>query len=365
MQSNLQTSAASHHTTNVSLALVRPMTGLANGWQYTLEPGPRLIAGSRDTKSSVTDLDRALESFAKFLRINVSNGDAQLETVVTYRQSLKPFLAFCSEMRFTKLSSVGQEDIELYRSHMQEQGLGKATIQKRLSVVKRFFDSCLKYKIIDGENPAQDVRAPRDLTPLEDKIKFFSKDQIGTILGSLQGATDFDSVRNRLMLALMSLHGLRRVEIHRLDHENFGQEEFQGQIKNYFVATGKRMKRRRVYLRDDTYSLVMEYSRLKTEKRMPLSGHFFSSANTRTRLANSTISLLVTRALDEALGEARDGRSCHALRHSFGTLSVAGGAKVEHVRDAMGHEDLETTGIYVRAVDRAVNNPSDCIGVAL
>jgi site-specific recombinase XerD len=44
-------------------------------------------------------------------------------------------------------------------------------------------------------------------------------------------------------------------------------------------------------------------------------------------------------------------------------VAVANGAKVEHLRDAMGHSKLETTSIYVKAVEKAKNNPAFFINV--
>jgi integrase/recombinase XerD len=57
--------------------------------------------------------------------------------------------------------------------------------------------------------------------------------------------------------------------------------------------------------------------------------------------------------------------SCHTLRHTHGTLAVAGGAKVEQLRDSMGHKDIATTSIYVKAVERVKNNPAQFIDVDL
>jgi len=39
--------------------------------------------------------------------------------------------------------------------------------------------------------------------------------------------------------------------------------------------------------------------------------------------------------------------SFHALRHSFGTHAVRGGANIEAIRELMGHEDLQTTALYL------------------
>jgi len=57
------------------------------------------------------------------------------------------------------------------------------------------------------------------------------------------------------------------------------------------------------------------------------------------------------------------GVSCHTLRHTHGTLAVAGGAKIEQLRENMGHSSIDTTSIYVRVVDRAKNNPAEFIDV--
>jgi integrase len=42
--------------------------------------------------------------------------------------------------------------------------------------------------------------------------------------------------------------------------------------------------------------------------------------------------------------------SFHSLRHAFGTHAVRAGANVEAVRELMGHDDLETTALYLHAV---------------
>jgi integrase/recombinase XerD len=43
--------------------------------------------------------------------------------------------------------------------------------------------------------------------------------------------------------------------------------------------------------------------------------------------------------------------SFHSLRHAFGSHAVRNGANVEAVRDLMGHKDLETTALYLHAID--------------
>ncbi len=48
------------------------------------------------------------------------------------------------------------------------------------------------------------------------------------------------------------------------------------------------------------------------------------------------------------LGEAGiPGASAHALRHTFATHHVLKGTKLDVVRQALGHESLATTSVYV------------------
>jgi integrase/recombinase XerD len=53
-----------------------------------------------------------------------------------------------------------------------------------------------------------------------------------------------------------------------------------------------------------------------------------------------------------------DGISCHSLRHSFATWSLAGGAKLTAISGVMGHSSIETTQAYAKIVDRINENPA-------
>ena len=54
----------------------------------------------------------------------------------------------------------------------------------------------------------------------------------------------------------------------------------------------------------------------------------------------------------------REGVSCHALRHSFATLSGAAGARLDAIARAMGHASVTTTQVCADIVDAAAENPA-------
>jgi site-specific recombinase XerD len=53
--------------------------------------------------------------------------------------------------------------------------------------------------------------------------------------------------------------------------------------------------------------------------------------------------------------------SCHALRHSFATLSRAAGAKLDAISKALGHHSVTTTQIYADIVDMRRENPASLL----
>ena len=52
------------------------------------------------------------------------------------------------------------------------------------------------------------------------------------------------------------------------------------------------------------------------------------------------------------------GRGAHALRHTYATMSVLGGAHREALGQSMGHSSLATTDIYIRASAQYQDNPA-------
>ncbi|RYX84270.1 integrase [bacterium] len=313
-----------------------------------------LVIASPETTSDA----QLLAAFAEFLEIDVANGDATDDTLRSYAESVRLFLAWCVEKGISPVR-VTRRDVELYRAFLKESGNAVATRSRKLSIVRRFYEAAIKHELVK-ENPALRVRGGKDLTPPEEKIKALSRSALSELFRAIP-ATTFLGKRDRALVALMAVHGLRRVEVHRLDHESIEVSGDKASLKVH----GKGNRMRRIFLRDDTYAALVRYIDGKVEKGWPVTGALFVSGSNATRgdrLSRRALNWVVDGYLTP-LGLKQDGASCHALRHTHGTLAVAGGAKVEQLRDEMGHARLETTGIYVRAVERVKNNPANFIDV--
>ncbi len=81
------------------------------------------------------------------------------------------------------------------------------------------------------------------------------------------------------------------------------------------------------------------------------------------RLTRAALDWLVRRWAAEAAINLPHGAAAHALRHSYATLLLQGGANVVEVQELLGHRSLATTQVYVRAAgltaaDAARANPA-------
>lgn len=308
-----------------------------------------------DTAPTTADLQRA---FANFLQVDVANGDATEDTVAAYFREVLCWTRWCHTRGLNPIDA-RRADVETYRESLKARGLSTSTRSHKLSIIRRFYAAAIKHDLLEA-NPAGAVRGGKDSTPPEEKMKALTL----TALSSLAAAVPSDTLsgkRDRAIIALMALHGLRRIEVHRLNHESLDES---GEMPSLRIH-GKGNRIRRVFLRPDTHALIQAYIEAKLHAKLPLSEALFLAHGNRTRgerLARRSLNLIVDKHLSSAALK-KDGVSCHALRHTHGTLAVAGGAKIEHLRDAMGHSKIETTSLYVKAVERIKHNPAASIDV--
>ncbi len=308
----------------------------------------------------VADLD-PLDAFEWFLQIDVANGDATPDTIVAYRREVGAWLEWCALNAFSPLD-VTRHEVQLYRESLKNRGLAVSTRAFKLSIVRRFYDAALRHNLVK-QNPADGVRPGKDLTAPEDKMKVLDQKGLTRLVEAIAGDT-LAGARDRAIVGLMALHGLRRIEVHRLNHESLMEADSE---TPYLEVEGKGSKRRRAYLRQDTLAAITTYSNAKFNAGMINSGAIFVAHGNHgrgDRLSRQALNEIVAKHLGAA-NLKKAGVNCHALRHTYGTLAVAGGAKIEHLRDAMGHSNIETTSIYVKAVEKAKNNPSNFIDVEL
>ena len=137
------------------------------------------------------DLDAA---FARFLRLDVANGDASLDTIRGYRSQLAAWVSWCADHDVdARLATV--EDIKRYREDLVAQGRQPSTIAHKLNVLRRVYAAAVAAGL-RADNPATGVRAPRDRRAPED-FGFLSEVELALLFRAVPHDEQLKHLRDR------------------------------------------------------------------------------------------------------------------------------------------------------------------------
>jgi len=285
-----------------------------------------------------------LAAFGAFLGLQVADGDASPATVRSYKSQVGQFVAWC-KTRHISPAGATEQDLAAYRRHLVDAGYARSSISTILAAVRRLYDAAV-WRGLRADNPAAGVKAPRERTSQMERVKYLPLAGVIRLLGSPMCA------RDRAMLYLMACHGLRVSEVAGLTLADLDIDALTLRV------LGKGAKRRTVHLTEHTRGVLAAW----LHERQAAEGvdALFVSGDNRTRGHGMTARAIRHRvdAALEAAGLKQEGLSCHSLRHSFATWSLAAGASLQSISVALGHSDLSETQVYAKLVDAAAHNPT-------
>jgi len=299
-------------------------------------------------KLAQTDL---LDAFAAFLRLNVAEGDASPHTIRSYYTHVSLYVSWCEEHGINPAQATDKE-IAAYRKALVDNGYKRSTIATKLSIIRRLYQAAV-WRGLRADNPAAGVKAPRDRTARAERTKFLPLGGLKRLLQAPQGDGPM-ARRDRAMLALMGIHGLRVSEVSSL---RVGDVDL---TQGVITVTGKGQKARTVYLIEATSRVLEDWLKVRPWVAQGNVDALFVTLGSRIRgtaMSDRAIRYRVDGYL-EILGLKDEGISCHALRHSAATWARAGGAALDAIAGMLGHTSVTTTQVYAKIVDRMTENPA-------
>jgi len=242
-----------------------------------------------------------------------------------------------TDVRLVKESDVVSHLRELgQRTSRRGRPYSPWTLRIRLGHLKRFFGFLIRRHVV-LQNVAADVRLPR-LTWMPRQV--LSEAQARRLMAAPMAHTVMGK-RDRAVLEVLYGTGLRVSECARLDLQDLDLSS-----GTLLVRNGKGRRDRLVPISGRAVRALLAYlseSRPALLKRSRETALLLSQRAGK-RLASFAIQSLVARHARLAKIPHRVGP--HALRHSYATHLLKGGAGVRHVQALLGHRDIKVTSRY-------------------
>lgn len=241
------------------------------------------------------------------------------------------------------------------------------TISAKLTAIRKFYHLAQKFHII-SENPAEDVKAPRDPDAALVNIPYLTAGKLEYLFHSIPSDTEKE-LRDKVIIAFMAIEGLRTVEIHRMNEEDINVEQ------QTILIHGKG-KNSMIYPRPDTFALLMRYLeskdrfRIKANKKQNyedgLTPVFTSTSN--NMYGHRIIRQAVRDAVNKWLKAAElkeKGQAGHMLRHTCATLLYKETKDLKQIQETLRHSNINMSSKYAHLTDRQENRYTNSIPVEL
>jgi integrase/recombinase XerC len=280
----------------------------------------------------------------EFLRHLADERQLSPNTVRAYARDLGELDTFLCEYLGHGAWSWGDVDRLSLRGFMgwcRRKGRSRRTVARKLSAARTFF-RFLHLEDRIPANPTRAVRAPKMDKRLPGHLT--AGDARSVLLEAEARAEEnsLQATRDLLILEFLYGSGLRLAELQSLDLESIDRR------RRLVRVLGKGNKERIVPITRSAVSALGRYEPRRLEVLMKAKGQTSSEAvllNARGgRLSRRSIQSAVHRCLDAAAGAS--GLSAHALRHTFATHLLEGGADLMAVKELLGHVSLSSTQIY-------------------
>lgn len=265
-----------------------------------------------------------------FLRSLTGVGEATLRA---YRGDLGRFTTWAGRGGLVGPDGVDHRTLRRYLASLATAGLAPRTLARHASSLRRYFGWAVRTGRVPSD-PSADLSAPRGESRLPDVLR---PDQLDRLLDG--GPEPDDPVaaafrrRDDAVLELLYGSGLRVSELCGLEVGSLDLDRARATV------WGKGSKQRVLPLSDPAARAVGLW--------LPARARLVGVEDPGVLFVNRRLRPLTPRDVRRVL----DARSPvlthpHALRHSFATHLLDGGADLRVVQELLGHEDLGTTQIY-------------------
>lgn len=246
-------------------------------------------------------------------------------TVDAYRRDLAQFFDFSDRAGARSIGDVDRRLIRRWLANLDTRGYARTSVARKSSSVRAFYADAVRRGRV-AANPAVDLHRPKQPARLPTALR---PGTVAAVLDGIDGSDPID-LRDRAILEVLYATGLRVSELAALTVADVrGRSEVR--------TRGKGGRDRVVPLGRPAREAVERWIAGGRPQLLRDAGdHLWIGVRGGS---------LDTRGVRRVV-RARLGTHPHAVRHSFATHLLEGGADLRVVQELLGHVDLATTQIY-------------------
>ncbi len=257
--------------------------------------------------------------------------DRSPETVRAYLSDLAQLRAWTGEHDLADPAEVTKRDLRAFLAFLVERGDERSSITRRVAALRHYFSWLVDTGALPA-SPAAALSAPRGGRTLPQLVV---REQLDELLIADWGSDPW-ALRDRAVCEVLYGAGVRVSELCALDLDDLDT------TRRVLTVLGKGRKQRVVPLHRAGFAALKSWitdGRSVTVTEATPTGALFTNRR-GFRLGPRD----VRRLLDARVAQGHVHP--HALRHTYATHLLEGGADLRVVQELLGHESLTTTQIY-------------------
>ncbi|MGJ8660186.1 MAG: tyrosine-type recombinase/integrase [Cellulophaga fucicola] len=274
----------------------------------------------------------SLEAFISYLSLEKNYSH---HTVTAYAKDISVFVEFC-ELNY-QLSSIDDVPYVFIRNWiivLVSDGLSNRSVNRKIASLKAYYKFLQKIGRIEV-HPLVKHKALKTSKKIEIPFSF---EEVEKALNAVNFNTDFEGVRDKLIIGLLYATGIRRIELVNLKVKDL---DLKGKT---IKVLGKRNKERIVPLAPFVCPWVAFY--LDSREALPVINDKESLflLKTGVKVYESLVYRIINRYFSKVSSKQKN--SPHILRHTFATHLLNEGADLNSVKELLGHSSLASTQVY-------------------
>lgn len=281
-----------------------------------------------------------IESFSKYLK---SEKRCSKHTVIAYENDVKNFLDFLGGSEIERVAAVKPKIVRNWIVSLSDSGMSASTIHRKISALRTFYKHLQIEGLVDY-NPAHAVNLPK----IPRRLPVFVQEQaMDMLLDKVEFGTDYEGIRNKLIIELFYGTGMRLSEL-------VGLRTSDIDLKSRLVKVrGKRDKERLIPLTNEAILLLSTYNKVRLQ--------FFENNDSPwlflTAKGEQVYHKLVYRIVNSSLSmvSTMKKKSPHILRHTYATVLLNRGADLSAIKELLGHSNLNATQVYTHTTFEQLN----------